>query len=270
MASNEPPIPPAGDLLDVAIVGAGLSGIGAAMQLQQKCPGKRFAILEARAAIGGTWDLFRYPGIRSDSDMYTLGYLGKPWRDAKAIADGPAIRAYIEEAADEHGLRRHIRFGRKVTAASWSSAEACWTLTIDHAGQRETLRARFLYLCSGYYSYDEAYRPRFDGEDDFRGRIVQPQFWPQDLDWRGKQVVVIGSGATAVGAGASLSSHSLHRSVSCRASPRPCRSCRMPWRTQRRRQRICPRLAMRLTVPSARCCMRWCRRIGRTFSRAVR
>jgi len=185
--------------LDVLIVGAGLSGIGAATALQQGCPGKRYAILEARAAIGGTWDLFRYPGIRSDSDMYTLGYAFRPWLDAKAIADGPAILDYVRSTAREHGIERHIRYGHKVVGASWDSRSALWTVETRLAdGERRTLRARFLYLCSGYYSYDEAYRPRFEGEEHYAGRIVQPQFWPEDLDYEGKRVVVVGSGATAV------------------------------------------------------------------------
>jgi monooxygenase len=189
-----PAAPPDG-LFDVLIVGAGLSGIGAAWHLQRRCPGKTYAILEARAALGGTWDLFRYPGVRSDSDMYTLGYGFQPWTAGKAIADGPAIREYIGRTAREHGIDRHIRYGHKVVAAHWDSATACWTVELDGGA---TLRTRFLHMCSGYYSYDEAYRPRFDGEDAYRGRIVQPQFWPQDLDWSGKRVVVVGSGATAV------------------------------------------------------------------------
>ncbi|MFC5478564.1 flavin-containing monooxygenase [Massilia suwonensis] len=186
--------------LDVLIVGAGLSGIGAAAMLQERCPGKRYAILEARAAIGGTWDLFRYPGIRSDSDMYTLGYGFKPWLASKAIADGPAIRAYVRETARERGIDAHIRFGHKVVRASWSSAEALWTVEAEtgETGERVAIRTRFLHMCSGYYSYDHAYRPRFEGEDVYQGRIVQPQFWPEDLDYAGKRVVVIGSGATAV------------------------------------------------------------------------
>jgi monooxygenase len=192
-APNEEP-------LDVLIVGAGLSGIGAAAMLQERCPNKRYAILEARAAIGGTWDLFRYPGIRSDSDMYTLGYGFKPWVDAKAIADGPTIRAYIHDTATSRGIDKQIRFGHKVVRASWSSLEALWTIEAETGDQRETciLRTRFLHMCSGYYDYDHAYRPRFEGEDAYTGRIVQPQFWPQDLDYAGKRVVVIGSGATAV------------------------------------------------------------------------
>jgi monooxygenase len=184
--------------LDVLIVGAGLSGIGAAWHLQRHCPDKTYAILEARAAIGGTWDLFRYPGVRSDSDMYTLGYAFQPWTAGKAIADGPSIRRYIADTARESGIDRHIRFGHKVVGAHWSSQDACWSVEVEHGGARATIRTRFLHMCSGYYSYDEAYRPAFEGEDAYRGRIVQPQFWPQDLDYAGKRVVVVGSGATAV------------------------------------------------------------------------
>ena len=187
-------------VLDVLIVGAGLSGIGAAAMLQTRCPGKRYAILEARDAIGGTWDLFRYPGIRSDSDMYTLGYAFKPWLASKAIADGPSIREYIRDTARSHDIERHIRFGHKVVRAEWSSEEACWTVHAEHqaGGETRALRTRFLYMCSGYYDYEHAYRPTFEGEENYRGRIVQPQFWPRDLDYAGKRVVVIGSGATAV------------------------------------------------------------------------
>ena len=185
---------------DVLIVGAGLSGIGAAAMLQERCPGKRYALLEARAAIGGTWDLFRYPGVRSDSDMYTLGYGFQPWVDAKAIADGATIRAYIGDTAASRGIDQQIRFGHKVVRASWSSEEALWTIEAEVGDQREprVLRTRFLHMCSGYYDYEQAYRPRFEGEDAYTGRIVQPQFWPHDLDYAGKRVVVIGSGATAV------------------------------------------------------------------------
>jgi len=192
--------PPDDALLDVLIVGAGLSGIGAARQLQQRCPGKRYAILEAREAMGGTWDLFRYPGIRSDSDMYTLGYRFKPWKGAKAIADGPSILAYIRETAEEAGITPHIRFGHKVVSAAWDSSEACWTVEAERGadGSRLRLRARFLYVCAGYYSYAEGHRPAFAGEEAFRGRIVHPQFWDESLDYAGKRVVVIGSGATAV------------------------------------------------------------------------
>jgi len=198
------------ETLDVLIVGAGLSGIGAAWHIQRRCPGKTYAVLESRAAVGGTWDLFRYPGVRSDSDMYTLGYRFQPWTAGKAIADGPSIRQYIEETARRHGIDRHIRLGHKVVAAHWSSGEACWRVDVDIDGERRELRTRFLYMCSGYYSYDEAYRPTFPGEDGFRGRIVQPQFWPRDLDWRGKRVVVVGSGATAVTLVPSMAADAAH------------------------------------------------------------
>ena len=194
------PLSPDDMPLDVLIVGAGLSGIGAAVQLQRRCPGKRYAILEARDAIGGTWDLFRYPGIRSDSDMYTLGYAFRPWTAAKAIADGPAILDYVRDTAREYDIERHIRFGHRVVAADWSSADACWTVVAEDraSGRRRTLRTRFLYMCSGYYRYDRPYRPDFEGEADFAGAIVHPQSWPAQLDYCGKRVVVIGSGATAV------------------------------------------------------------------------
>jgi cation diffusion facilitator CzcD-associated flavoprotein CzcO len=189
---------PAPEDFDVLIVGAGLSGIGAARHLQDKCPGKSFAILEMRDAIGGTWDLFRYPGIRSDSDMYTLGYAFKPWRSAKAIADGPAILDYIKETAEEAGIDRHIRFGHRVVRASWSSEDARWTVEAETAAGLRVFRSRFVMMCSGYYRYDVAHRPAFPGEESFAGRILHPQFWPEDLDYSGKRVVVIGSGATAV------------------------------------------------------------------------
>jgi cyclohexanone monooxygenase len=186
--------------IDVLIVGAGLSGIGAACWLQKECPDKRYVILEARDAMGGTWDLFRYPGVRSDSDMYTLGYAFKPWLGENAIADGPSIRNYIEDTAREHDLPRHIRYGHKVVAASWSSETACWTVDVEQVstGTRQSMYARFLYMCSGYYSYTQPHRPEFAGETDFRGTIVLPQFWPKDLDYAGKRVVVVGSGATAM------------------------------------------------------------------------
>jgi monooxygenase len=187
------------DHFDVLIVGAGLSGIGAAVHLSRDCPGHSFAILEGRDAIGGTWDLFRYPGIRSDSDMYTLGYNFKPWEEAKAIADGPSIRKYINETAREHDIGKHIRFGNKVKSANWDSATATWT--VSAAGKDGTTReftCNFLYMCSGYYSYEQGYKPEWPGEADFRGTVIQPQFWPENLDYRGKKVVIIGSGATAV------------------------------------------------------------------------
>ncbi len=186
--------------LDVLIVGAGLSGIGAAVHLQRDCPNKSFALLEARSAVGGTWDLFRYPGIRSDSDMYTLGYEFKPWRAAKAIADGASIREYIRETALEHGIGAHIRTQHRLCSADWSAAEGRWTVEIERGPQceRVQMKPRFLLFCSGYYNYAQGHRPHFPGEESFQGRVVHPQFWPEDLAYAGKRVVVIGSGATAV------------------------------------------------------------------------
>jgi cation diffusion facilitator CzcD-associated flavoprotein CzcO/acetyl esterase/lipase len=186
--------------LDTVIVGAGLSGLGTAARLQDERPGHRFTILEGRSAMGGTWDLFRYPGIRSDSDMYTLGYDFKPWKDAQAIAPGPAIRRYIAETAAERGLDRQVRFGHRVTHADWSSEQARWTLAVDRGPGRAPARmsCRFLLVCGGYYRYDTGHDPEFAGRADFRGTVVHPQFWPEGLEWSGKRVVVIGSGATAV------------------------------------------------------------------------
>lgn len=184
--------------VDVVIVGAGLSGIGAACHLRRECPDKTFAILESRDAIGGTWDLFRYPGIRSDSDMFTLGYSFKPWTDGKSIADGPSILEYVREAARENDVERHIRFNRRVQRIEWSSETALWTVTSTVGDETETITASFVSVCAGYYRYDEGFTPEFAGRDDFRGQIVHPQHWPEDLDYAGKRVVVIGSGATAV------------------------------------------------------------------------
>jgi cation diffusion facilitator CzcD-associated flavoprotein CzcO len=187
-------------IIDVLIVGAGLSGIGAAKHLQMHSPQSSWCILESRDAIGGTWDLFRYPGIRSDSDMYTLGYSFKPWIDHKAIADGSTIRQYIQKTADENGITPHIRHGHSVAHASWSSSEACWTLTANQKNndQPVVLKAQFLYLCCGYYSYKNGYQPSFPGQASFKGDWVHPQFWPEKLNYEQKKVVVIGSGATAV------------------------------------------------------------------------
>jgi cation diffusion facilitator CzcD-associated flavoprotein CzcO/acetyl esterase/lipase len=188
------------ETFDVVIVGAGLSGIGAAVHLQRDCPGKTFTLLEARTTLGGTWDLFRYPGVRSDSDMYTLGYEFKPWKNAKAIADGPSILQYVKETADEEGIAPHIRYQHRVVSADWSAADAQWTLTVERGPGLPvtTLRGRFVLFCAGYYSYAQGWRPSFAGEERFKGTLVHPQFWPAELDHAGKQVVVIGSGATAV------------------------------------------------------------------------
>lgn len=190
----------AAEHFDVIIVGAGLSGIGAACHLQRLCPGKRYLILESRDAMGGTWDLFRYPGIRSDSDMHTLGYNFKPWVAEKAIAEGPAILDYIHEAASENGIEHNIRYRRRVTRASWSSADARWTVTAEGPGgaASTSFTCGFLLMCAGYYRYQEGFTPNFPGREQFRGTVVHPQLWPEGLDYKSKQVVIIGSGATAV------------------------------------------------------------------------
>ena len=186
--------------LDVLIIGAGLSGVGAACHLQRLCPGKRFAVLEGREAMGGTWDLFRYPGIRSDSDMYTLGYNFKPWREPQAIADGPSIRRYIEETAREYGVDGLIRYRHRVLKADWCSASATWQLRVQRGEDSEPLRmsCQFLLMCTGYYRYEAGYTPEFAGREDYRGTFIHPQRWPEGFDYSGKRILVIGSGATAV------------------------------------------------------------------------
>lgn len=185
---------------DVLVVGAGLSGISAAWHLQNRCPDRSYAVLEAREAMGGTWDLFRYPGIRSDSDMYTLGYRFHPWRAPKAIADGPAIRSYIEDTAREFGITPKIHFEHRVVRAEWSSSHARWTVHVEAGPEARPLRLTcgFLYACTGYYRYDRGYLPEWPGMERFQGRLVHPQHWPDDLDYRDERVVVIGSGATAI------------------------------------------------------------------------
>jgi monooxygenase len=186
--------------LDVLVVGAGISGISAGYHLQTMCPGRTYALFEGRESLGGTWDLFRYPGIRSDSDMFTLGFCFKPWPKAKSIADGPSILRYLKETSREYGVDRHIRYQHKVVGAAWDGARSQWTVDVERGPERERLEVscNFLYMATGYYDYAKGHRPRFDGEETFAGPIVEPQFWPEDLDYAGKRVVVIGSGATAV------------------------------------------------------------------------
>ncbi|MGA8745946.1 MAG: NAD(P)/FAD-dependent oxidoreductase [Solirubrobacterales bacterium] len=195
MATATPP-----EHLDLLIVGAGLSGIGAAFHLQERCPAKSYAILEAREDLGGTWDLFRYPGIRSDSDMHTLGYRFKPWTEPKSIADGASILHYLRQTAREAGIDRNIRFNHRVVSAQWSTSECRWTVEAERpdTGEALTLSAGFLFVCSGYYRYDEGYSPNFPGMEQFSGQMVHPQQWPEDLEYADKRVLVIGSGATAM------------------------------------------------------------------------
>lgn len=185
---------------DVLVIGAGLSGISMACHLQMECPGKRVGILERRKAIGGTWDLFRYPGIRSDSDMFTFGYKFRPWHELKVLADGPSIRRYVTDTAREYGIDKKIRFGTKTTQAAWSSERRRWTITAvdEDSGEPLTFTCSYLVSCTGYYNHDEGYLPSFPGVERFKGQCIHPQKWPEGLDYRGKRVIVIGSGATAV------------------------------------------------------------------------
>lgn len=186
------------EYLDVVIVGAGISGVSAAWHLQDRCPNKSYVILEKRAGMGGTWDLFRYPGIRSDSDMYTLGFRFRPWTKCQAIADGKPILEYIKSTAVMHGIDKYIRLNHKVTGADWSSIENRWTVQVENNGTPRMISCSFLFLCSGYYNYEQGYAPTFLGSEDFTGPIIHPQHWPEDLDYAAKNIVVIGSGATAV------------------------------------------------------------------------
>jgi monooxygenase len=198
--ANEPIMQSKPSHLDVLIVGAGISGIGAAYHLQASCPDKTYAILEARESLGGTWDFFRYPGIRSDSDMYTLGYSFRPWTDPRAIADGPSILAYVRETAEAYGIDRKIQYGHRVERASWSSRDSKWTVEARDTSSGEVVRVTcsFLFMCAGYYDYEKGYTPDLPGREKFRGRVVHPQQWSPDVEYEGKRVVVIGSGATAV------------------------------------------------------------------------
>lgn len=189
-----------GDVVDLVIIGAGLSGVGMACHLARRCPGKRYVILEGRACMGGTWDLFRYPGIRSDSDMFTFGYSFKPWISTENLADGPSILNYIHEAAAAYGVEEHIRYNARVESIAWDSAAAQWTVHyVDTvSGERRSVVCSFINGCTGYYNYEHGYEPDFEGKGDFRGQIIHPQQWPEGLDCAGKRVVIIGSGATAV------------------------------------------------------------------------
>ena len=186
------------EFFDVVVVGAGVSGISAAWHLQDRCPDKSYVVLERRSDLGGTWDLFKYPGIRSDSDMCTFGFRFKPWHSPRWTVDAASIKSYLREVVTENGIDQHIRLGTEVLSADWSDADRRWTIRTLQNGQETEFQAGFLFMCSGYYNYDEGYRPKFPGEENFGGPIVHPQHWPEDLDYSGKNVVVIGSGATAI------------------------------------------------------------------------
>lgn len=193
--------------VDVVVVGAGLSGIGAACHLRRECPEESVVVLEARDRVGGTWDLFRYPGVRSDSDMFTLAYDFAPWRGPRAIVDGAEILAYLEETARAYGVDRQVRLGHRVVRAGWSGADERWRVTAEHDGRETTAECRFLWVCTGYYRYDAGHRPHLPGEEEFGGRLVDPQHWPADLDVADRDVVVLGSGATAVTLVPALAAH---------------------------------------------------------------
>lgn len=201
------------ETLDVLVIGAGISGIGVASRLQQDRPGTSFVVLEAREAAGGTWDLFRYPGVRSDSDLYTFGFDFKPWRDERSIAPARKILDYLEETVDENGLRGAIRYGHRVVSAAWSSTTATWTVTAAHAGDTVSFTCRWLVSATGYYDYENGYTPTFRGSERFGGRIVHPQHWPADLDYSGKHVVIIGSGATALTLAPAMAGEAAHVTV---------------------------------------------------------
>ncbi len=236
------------DHVDVLIVGAGLSGVGAAAHLQDRLPDATWAILEARDAIGGTWDLFRYPGVRSDSDMFTLGYRFRPWTDTRSIADGATVREYVRDTARERGIDRAIRFGHRMVAAEWSSATARWTVTAETPTGLVELTCGFLYLCTGYYRYDRGHAPELPGTERFTGEIVHPQHWPADLRWTGKRVVVVGSGATAVTLVPALARDAQHVTMLQRS---PSYVLSVPASDPLAR-RLFPRLPMRWAAPAVR------------------
>ena len=239
---------PADHTVDVLVIGAGLSGVGAAYRLQTECPDRTYALLEARDAVGGTWDLFRYPGVRSDSDIFTFCYPFRPWTGEQTLADGESIRRYIAEVAAENGIDRQIRFGTRVLQAAWSSATARWTVTAERTadGRSETWSCAFLYACSGYYDYTGGYLPDFPGLGDFRGQLVHPQFWPEDLTTSGRRVVVIGSGATAVTLVPALAGRAAHLTMLQRSPSWLVSQPQQDPLTQGLRRRLPPGLAHRL------------------------
>ncbi len=262
--------------LDLLVVGAGISGIGMGCHFERELPGRSYAILESRPALGGTWDLFRYPGIRSDSDLHTLGYAFKPWTGDLAIADGQSILDYITEAAEENGVAEHIRYGLRAVKAAWSSEEALWTVEVEEVatGERSEIQARWLFGATGYYRYDRGHRPEFPGEERFAGPVIHPQFWPEDLDYAGKRVVVIGSGATAITLVPTLARDAAHVTMLQR-SP----TYVMPVPAEDRlanamRDRLGPMAAYRITralhIVGQQVIYRLCRRFPRLMRRWIR
>jgi cation diffusion facilitator CzcD-associated flavoprotein CzcO len=260
--------------VDVLIVGAGISGIGAAAHLTDKLPGKTYAILEAREAIGGTWDLFRYPGIRSDSDLHTFGYAFRPWTGDKAIADGPSIKDYIEETARERGIDRHIRFGHRVRSAQWSSEDALWTVDVEAGDETKRLTARWLFGATGYYRYDEGFTPRLEGIERFDGRVVHPQHWPEDLDYAGKRVVVIGSGATAVTLVPAMAGEAEHVTMLQRSPtyilPVPEQDAIANWLRRHIGEKRAYAITRRKNIARQRWIYRFCQRFPRTARALIR
>ena len=238
-----------GELVDVLVVGAGLSGIGAGYHLQKLCPDRSYVIVEARTELGGTWDLFRYPGVRSDSDMHTLGYSFRPWTEPKAIADGPTILNYLRETARAYGIDRKIRFGHRVVRADWSSHDAQWSVQMrrEEDGAASSIRCAFLFMCSGYYDYAAGHRPDFPGLERFGGRMVHPQQWPEDLDCAGKRIIVIGSGATAVTLVPALAEAAAHVTMLQRSPTWMVARPSIDPIAARLRRRLPLRLALRLT-----------------------
>jgi cation diffusion facilitator CzcD-associated flavoprotein CzcO len=257
--------------LDVLIIGAGVSGIGAACHLQARHPGRSYAILEARDAIGGTWDLFRFPGVRSDSDVHTFAYAFKPWVGEKAIVDGAAIRAYVEETAREHGVDRHIRFGCRVVRASWSSETALWTAEVDGGPD---VTARWLFCATGYYRYDEGYTPHLPGVERFEGPVVHPQHWPQDLDHAGRRIVVLGSGATAVTLVPALAETAGHVTMLQRSPsyvlPQPSRDPVAAWLRGRVSPERAYAIVRRKNIAQQAAVYRLCQRFPRATRRLIR
>lgn len=268
--------PSAVEHLDVLIVGAGISGIGAGRYLRTQLPGTSFAILEARAASGGTWDLFRYPGIRSDSDLHTFGYEFKPWRDEESIATAPRILAYLREAATENGLDAHIRYHHRVVSAAWSSARARWSVEVERAdtGERLSITAGWLFCAGGYYRYDEGFTPHFAGRDRFTGPVVHPQQWPEDLDCAGRRVLVIGSGATAVTLVPALAGTAAHVTMLQRtptyvmpvAKKDPVANALRRWLGEERGYRA----TRRKNIAQQRAIWRFCRRFPNAARRLIR